>query len=546
MKNFRDEGKYYPTLVHDIDGHVGGDDSFQKIQKLHALPQKTQDLLLSDKIGEFIYGMEQRYHFHDAQTEEFSRTVRQYFFREITEGRFAQKIAALCKISPDEALTLLRAISAIQPHRTDKVIKREKISLDKALKKYPQILQQVVTGKPIVTKPFLKPLKPTVKNWIMVYEKILDVSAHSMIERGNFVFRSAATKGLSEDERRALLTIFKSRDEGFKIIIDPDEKKIIFTKEKIQEKNQKNSSRQSEIVKKASIIHEEQQKPQQKDINTISYIARTQNKNTDDVINHQSVDGKLNNKKITTYSKNPQLQKNTNAVQQGMDMAVDTAVPKNIIAASTDNNLNQGRIKQTVEMNGILPQKKEKSINDKQKTDAVLGAVNEIGELHHEMQDQSHIYQKTVHDSPKKNVLHTDVQKEITKNRVEMGKNDKKSNSGVKEWEKENKKIGTQTYDKKQKIAKNSIVFDEKDSHKQTGVGVLSHKEKNVSTQKKNKKQTSPKKKAQSPIVGKISFSSNHVMPAEKTKKIQQKKQYNTFNMKPMGQTHRVDNNSNT
>jgi hypothetical protein len=50
---------------------------------------------------------------------------------------------------------------------------------------------------------------------------------------------------------------------------------------------------------------------------------------------------------------------------------------------------------------------------------------------------------------------------------------------------------------------------------------------------------------------GKISFSSNHVLPAEKEKKIknkqnlQQQNSYNAFNMKPIGQIHNSSKNDN-
>jgi len=250
--------KYFPMLAGVVDDDLFSEEENQKWERKHTLPQKTQDILTSNKIVDFIYGVEQRYHLQDAQTEEFSRTVRRYFFREITEAGFAQKISALCRISPDKALELLQAIKAIEPKNTDEnEVNYIQLPLSEAIKKYPQILKQIITSRNIITKPFLKPLKPTVKNWIMVYEKILDVSKHNTIERGEFVFRSKATQGLNKNERKILLILFKSRDEDYKLTIDIDSEKIVFENivEQVNSIPAQNKIQQSQINQQRNLRH---------------------------------------------------------------------------------------------------------------------------------------------------------------------------------------------------------------------------------------------------------------------------------------------------
>jgi hypothetical protein len=247
MQEEKDYDKYFPMLA-------GGSD-FNNFQKLRSLPEAIRDILTSDKIVDFIYGASQRYQLNDQQIEEFSRTVRQYFFNEIVEGEFARKISELCKISNEEALKILHSIKNIRPVETekrnivtDKIIssnnspisissKNNSIQANtvqmpvvKAMKLYPKLEKQIITSRPIIAKPFLKPIKPTLKNWLTVYEELMGAGKKSAIDRGNFLFHSEATKGLPVEERQKLAKIFNSVDENSNLTIEPIAGKIIFPK----------------------------------------------------------------------------------------------------------------------------------------------------------------------------------------------------------------------------------------------------------------------------------------------------------------------------
>ncbi len=238
----KQQDKYFPLLAGVSEGGYFSQENVAIWKKKKALPQKAQDILMSDDIAEFIYGVEQRFHLLDAQTEEFAQLVRKYFFREVTEQIFAKNVAKICKTSPDNALKLLRSINAIEPGRAEKEAQMKNVvqmPLQKALIEYPHILSQTLTEKPIISKPFLKPLKPTVKNWIMVYEKVLDVSKHNALERGEFLFRAEATRNISEKEEQRLSQVFKSRDEDSVLFIDTEKGEIVFPDlvQKPQKKN---------------------------------------------------------------------------------------------------------------------------------------------------------------------------------------------------------------------------------------------------------------------------------------------------------------------
>ena len=292
MQDYREKQKYYPTLVSNVHGQKKSGEGRMRIQKLHALPQKTQDILNSDDIIDFIYGVEQRFRLNDVQTEEFSRLVRRFFFREVTETTFSKQVANICKISPDEALKLLRTIQKIDPSRSAQEAQKKnivKMSLNEAIAKYPSILDQIITKKAITSKPFLKSLKPTIKNWIMVYEKVLDVSKHDALERGKFIFSSEATKNISDEEKRRLSLILKSRDEDSNLMINAENGQLVFA----VKKEQKAPELQKKPISKD---------PQQKDI---------QQQNFAHAQNMQKVTSPIIQKNFVQNGKNDELQVRT-------------------------------------------------------------------------------------------------------------------------------------------------------------------------------------------------------------------------------------------
>jgi hypothetical protein len=415
----KDKKKYHPMSVGISDEELFSEKSGDIWEKKHSLPQKVQDILMSEEIVDFIYLAEKKYQLQDQQTENFSRNIRQYFFGEITEMVFINNVAEICNILPQESLKIINAIKNINPKAENDEKQIISLSLNEVFKKYPEITNQIITNKNIITKPFLKPLKPTVKNWIIVYEKILGVGTHTAIERGEFVFRAKATEGLSEKERNNLLILFKARDENSKLNIDLDEEKIIFEVEKNKkDKKNKQNKVNSQIIKQ-KVVKEEIKKEKQIQI-------------------------KPQIQKI----KNSQLHKFSNS--QNID---------------TEN-------------------------------------VNNINEKDNENKSKQNI--TNIDD---KNVLQ-EVEEEINKNRTEMTNKQiitKKPENLI-----EKEKIGSQTYQIDNSIKKTSKIVGT--PVKQNDISKKYHKNTTINN-KKNKIQQK----------GIVSFSSNHVMPAEREK--QNKKQ---------------------
>lgn len=229
----REEKKYYPMLAGFGKDDFLKEENIRMWEKKHALPKNIQNILMSDEIVNFIFAVERRYNLRDEQTEMFSQLVREYFFGECSDNIFMQKVSQMCHTLPQDILALLRAMNAIVPKENENIQENKKrveqLSLVDAMAKYPRIKDQEITSKMIISKPFLQALKPTVKNWIMVYEKVLGVNRHDAIERGDFVFRAEATRNLTDEERNLLANVLHSRDDRSPVMIDMDAQKIILT-----------------------------------------------------------------------------------------------------------------------------------------------------------------------------------------------------------------------------------------------------------------------------------------------------------------------------
>jgi hypothetical protein len=418
------------------------DEDFElRWKKFDQLPQNIKDKLLDQKTIDIIKGIGK---INDLNLEEIaflSRMIRKYYFKELKKEEFynylKQNINRLNQKQINNIINIINQKIIEQNYVYNKKIIIS-LSLNEAFEKYPEITNQIITNKNIITKPFLKPLKPTVKNWIIVYEKILGVGTHTTIERGEFVFRAKATEGLSEEERNNLLILFKARDENSKLNIDLDEKKIIFKGEgdKKEEKNK-------QIKVNPQIIEQKDEKKEmekEKQIQIEPQIQKTEklNQQTQEKYTIGYIDH-------TTKTKNPQLHKFIN---------------------SHDINVNDVNKK-----------------DDKNKSKQNVSNIDD------------------------KNILR-EVKEEINKNRTEM--TNKQTNTTKSKDLIKKEKIGSQTYQIDNSIKKTSKIVGM--PVKQNDIS----KEYNENIIKNNKK-----KKIQQN--GTISFSSNHVMPAEREK--QNKKQ---------------------
>ncbi|EKE16030.1 MAG: hypothetical protein ACD_11C00054G0020 [uncultured bacterium] len=113
-----------------------------------------------------------------------------------------------------------------QGKKTENIVK---MSLNLALKNFPNLGEQLITSAPLKLKYFSEMAKPSVKNWIADYHSAIGVGKHTTMERGNFIFHSENAKSLSSTDRRKLAEVLKSLDDDMELEIDSAGQKIIFS-----------------------------------------------------------------------------------------------------------------------------------------------------------------------------------------------------------------------------------------------------------------------------------------------------------------------------
>ena len=107
-------------------------------------------------------------------------------------------------------------------------IPNESLPLLKALGKFEKLGSQQVTNSKIVVKGQNDPVRPTIFNWLRAYRDELGVGAHDSVVRGQFLFHSLNGKGLSSDERDQVGMLLKSIDENSPLTIDAGRQEVVF------------------------------------------------------------------------------------------------------------------------------------------------------------------------------------------------------------------------------------------------------------------------------------------------------------------------------
>lgn len=104
----------------------------------------------------------------------------------------------------------------------------EKIPINIALEKYPELGEQLITSTHIKLKIFPEPVRPSIKNWLSDYTFTVGISNHDPIVRGNYLFKGENTRTLSGTDRDKLTAILKSFEEKTPLAVNSNTKQIVF------------------------------------------------------------------------------------------------------------------------------------------------------------------------------------------------------------------------------------------------------------------------------------------------------------------------------
>ncbi len=104
----------------------------------------------------------------------------------------------------------------------------EKLPINMALEKYPELGEQLITSSHIQLKMFPEPVRPSIKNWLSDYTFTIGISNHDPIVRGNYLFKGTNAASLSSQDREKLTEIIKSFEEKTPLTINTKTKRVLF------------------------------------------------------------------------------------------------------------------------------------------------------------------------------------------------------------------------------------------------------------------------------------------------------------------------------
>ena len=104
----------------------------------------------------------------------------------------------------------------------------EKLPINVALEKYPELGEQLITSNHIKLKMFPEPIRPSIKNWLADYTFTIGISNHDPIIRGDYLFKGDNAASLSAQDREKLTDIIKSFEEKIPLTINTKTKQVVF------------------------------------------------------------------------------------------------------------------------------------------------------------------------------------------------------------------------------------------------------------------------------------------------------------------------------
>lgn len=204
------------------------------------LPVFIKEKLSSSETGEKIQQIGKKYNLELLQMADISRAIRSYYFGELMLEDLPFYLAKEIPIDLSKAKEISQIIiqKIINDDSQEKAYQSqlEKLPIDMAIKRYPELGEQLITSDYIKLKSFFEPVRPSIKNWLSDYTFNIGVSNHDPIARGNYLFKNENARKLSQSDRDKLSQILKSFEEKTPLAINTNTKQVVFSAMASQER----------------------------------------------------------------------------------------------------------------------------------------------------------------------------------------------------------------------------------------------------------------------------------------------------------------------
>ena len=207
-------------------------------EKYLSLLPSIREKLSSAETGKEIQLIGKQYGLGMFQMADISRAVRSYYFKEMSIENLPKTLSMEMNIdisiAQEISTLIIRKIINDTSQEEHFQSQLEKLSLSEAIRKYPAVGEQLITGSRISLKSFPEPVRPSVKNWLSDYTFNMGFDPHDSATRGIYLFQNKNTRGLSGEDQRKLGFILRAFDTNEDLEINTTLKQIIFPREEIQ------------------------------------------------------------------------------------------------------------------------------------------------------------------------------------------------------------------------------------------------------------------------------------------------------------------------
>ena len=220
---------------------------------------------------------------------EVSRIIRDVYVKLIKEVDVRKRLVNNLKVKEKEINNALRTIGEVVQMVKDVGNQKneeyfERLSIKQILKKYKEVENQNVTEGMLVEKTTGEYVNSTIQNWIDDYINRAGSLKHTHLERGKYLNDSVNTRELNYDERKRVEKLVKSYDEETKLIIDKDEKYILWNMHSDESQLGINSDKSKRVINNFKI-----EEAQSIDTDEDNKIVKLKKEKKKDIIRNEEV-----------------------------------------------------------------------------------------------------------------------------------------------------------------------------------------------------------------------------------------------------------------
>ncbi|NCU41396.1 MAG: hypothetical protein EOM19_01565 [Candidatus Moranbacteria bacterium] len=235
------DSEYFPMLVSDTYPQEDTRDTILARWALFdALEQKYKDILIDPQTPDRIFLFAKKYSLSKEQSALISLLIRYYALQSLSETSLKNTLITNFPSQSREIYFFITTFFQYTPskkeipHEVPTVSKSSSPTVYKnfsqALSIYPRIGQQLVTSEDIVIRGSQEPVRPSVKNWITLYQQEMGPAPHEAFERSNFLFHNKNVLNLSPRDREKITHLLTSLDENIPLPLNIQSQEILWEK----------------------------------------------------------------------------------------------------------------------------------------------------------------------------------------------------------------------------------------------------------------------------------------------------------------------------